>query len=138
MAEPKTRKTKASVKGFLARVDDPERRRDAETVCAMMERLSGEPPAMWGPNIVGFGALDWVGASGKATPWPVVAFSPRKPKLVLYLLPGFPGRDALLAKLGKHSTGKSCVYIRRLADVHMPTLERLVKTSISATRKAKG
>jgi len=136
MAEPKTKKTKASVKGFLAGVTDPAKRRDAQALCAMMERLSGEPPAMWGPSIVGFGAHDWVTADGRATPWPIAAFSPRSTSLVVYLMPTFPRRDALLAKLGKHSTGKSCLYIKRLEDVHLPTLAALVTQSMAA-RKAK-
>src|SRR6188474_3519532 len=100
MAEPKTKKTKASVKGFLAKVTDPVKRRDAQALCAMLERLSGEPPAMWGPSIVGFGAYDWVTADGRSTPWPLAAFSPRSTALVVYLVPAFPERDGLLAKLG--------------------------------------
>jgi hypothetical protein len=104
----------------------------------MLERISGEPPAMWGPSIVGFGTFDWVTADGRATPWPVVGFSPRSTSLVLYLKPTFPARDALLAKLGKHSTGKSCLYIKRLDDVHLPTLEALVTRSIAATIATKG
>ena len=87
----------------------------------MIGRITGEPPAMWGPSIVGFGSHDWVGANGKATPWPVAGFSPRKAALVVYLMPGFPGRDAMLAKLGKHTIGKSCLYIKRLSDVDRPT-----------------
>jgi hypothetical protein len=133
MAEPKTRQTKASVKAFLAKVADPVRRRDAEEVCAMMERLAGARPAMWGPSIVGFGAADWVTADGKSTPWPVAAFSPRKPALVVYLL-DFPGRAALLAKLGPHTIGKSCLYIKRLDAVDRGVLERLVKSSLVAPR----
>jgi len=136
MAEPKTKKTKASVKGFLAKVTDPVKRRDAQAVCAMMERLSGSPPAMWGPSIVGFGTHDWITADGRATPWPIAGFSPRSTSLVVYLMPSFPSRDALLAKLGKHSIGKSCLYVKRLDDVHLPTLEALVTKSIAA-RKAK-
>ena len=133
MAEPKTRKTTASVKGFIAKVD-PARRRDAQVVCEMMERLSGDVPAMWGPTIIGFGSHDFFGANGKSTPWPVVGFSPRKPSLVLYLMVAFPGKNELLAKLGKHTTGKSCLYIRRLADVDLPTLEKLVKKSIESVQ----
>jgi hypothetical protein len=100
-----------------------------------MRRLSGEKPVMWGPNIVGYGAHG-VTADGKATPWPIAAFSPRSTALVVYLKPAFPGRDALLSKLGKHSIGKSCLYIKRLEDVDGPTLEALVKASMKA-RKAR-
>lgn len=134
MAEPKTRKTKASAKGFIAKVADPVKRRDAQAVCAMMERLSGDKPAMWGPNIIGFGTHDRVGSTGKATAWPVAAFSPRSTALVVYLTPEFPGKHELLAKLGKHTTGKSCLYIKRLSDVDMATLEELVRRSIPRVR----
>jgi hypothetical protein len=137
MAEPKTKKTKASVKGFLAKVADPVKRRDAQAVCAMMERITGEQPAMWGPTIVGFGAHDWVTADGRATPWPIAAFSPRSTALVIYIMPTFPARVGLLAKLGKHSIGKSCLYIKRLDDVHLPTLEALVTKSMQARKSKK-
>ena len=130
MAEPKTKKTKASVAGFIAKVADPVKRKDAQVVCEMMERLSGDKPAMWGPSIIGFGSHDWVGASGKSTPWPVAAFSPRSTSLVIYLMPTFPGKNELLSKLGKHSTGMCCLYIKRLSDVDLTTLEKLVKKSI--------
>lgn len=130
MAEPKTRPTTVSAKAFLDGVKDPVRRRDGQAVDRMMQRLSGHRPVMWGPNIVGYGSLDIVTADGRATPWPIIAFSPRSTSLVLYLEPAFPRREQLLAKLGKHSTGKSCLYIKRLEEVHLPTLEALVKASI--------
>ena len=138
MAEPKTRKTTASVKAFLDAVKDPDKRRDAQAVDRMLRRLSGHKPAMWGPNIIGYGSHDWLSASGKSTPWPIVAFSPRSTFLVLYLLPAFPKRDALLAKLGKHSTGKTCLYIKRLSEIDASTLEALVKGSIDTLRARKG
>jgi hypothetical protein len=137
MAEPKTRPTKVSVKAFLDGVKHPGRRKDAHEVDRLMRRLSGEKPVMWGPNIVGYGTHDWVTADGQATPWPIAAFSPRSTALVVYLMPAFPSRDALLSKLGKHSIGKSCLYIKRLEDVDGPTLEALVKGSMKA-RKASG
>lgn len=134
MAEPKTRKTKASVRGFIAKVADPVRRRDAQVVCAMMERVSGHKPAMWGPNIIGFGTHDRVGSTGKTTTWPVAAFSPRSTALVVYLMPAFAGKPELLARLGKHTSGKSCLYVKRLSDVDMPTLEELVRRSMPSDR----
>ena len=137
MAEPKTKRTTASVKAFLDAVPDPTRRRDGVAVSRMMQRLTGHRPAMWGPTIVGFGAHDWVTADGRATPWPIAAFSPRKAALVVYLMASFPERAALLAKLGKHSIGKSCLYIKRLEDVDLPTLEALVKGSIKAVKARK-
>lgn len=132
MAEPKTRPTKASVKAFLDGVAHPTRRRDARTVDRMLRRISGHRPVMWGPSIVGYGTHDWVTADGRATPWPIVAFSPRSTATVIYIMTGFPGRDALLARLGKHSIGKSCLYIKRLEDVDLATLEALVQGSIRA------
>jgi hypothetical protein len=133
MAEPKTKKTTASVSAFLAQVENPVRRRDAKAVGAIMARLTGERAAMWGPTIVGYGTWHQVTADGKSNPWPVAAYSPRGPALVVYLS-GFPGREALLAKLGPHSIGKSCLYIKRLDDVDLPTLERLIAGSMESVR----
>lgn len=138
MAEPKTRQTRASVSAFLAGVPDPVRRRDGRAICKMMERLTGARPALWGPSIVGFGSHPRVGASGKPTPWPVAAFSPRKTALVVYLLPEFPKRNELLARLGQHSIGKGCLYIKRLEDVEVSTLEKLVEASIPESWSARG
>ena len=132
MAEPKTKKTAASVSEFIARVENPARRRDAKAVGAIMARLTGARAAMWGPSIVGYGTWNQVTANGKSNPWPAAAFSPRGPALVVYIMPGFPGREALLAKLGPHSIGKSCLYIKRLDDVHLPTLERLIAGSMES------
>jgi len=132
MAEPKTKKTAASVSAFIAKVKDPVKRRDVQTVSTMMERLTGDPPAMWGPSIIGFGSHEWVTADGRSTPWPKLGFSPRSTALVLYIMSDFPARDALLAKLGKHSIGKSCLYIKRLDDVDLGALEALLKGSIAS------
>jgi hypothetical protein len=138
MAEPKTKKTTASVSDFIAGVENPVRRRDAKTVGAMMARLTGARAAMWGPTIVGYGSWDQVTADGKSNPWPVAAFSPRGPALVVYIMTGFPGREALLAKLGPHSIGKSCLYLKRLDDVHLPTLEKLILGSMESVGASRG
>jgi len=137
MAEPKTKRTTASVKAFLDAVPDERRRRDAAVVNRMLQRITGHRPAMWGPSIVGFGTHDWVTADGRSTPWPVAGFSPRKAALVVYLMTAFPGRNALLAKLGKHTIGKSCLYIKRLEDVDLKTLEALVQGSVDAVKARK-
>ena len=137
MAEPKTKRTTASVKAFLDAVPDERRRRDAAVVNRMLQRITGRRPAMWGPSIVGFGTHDWVTADGRSTPWPVAGFSPRKAALVVYLMTAFPGRNALLAKLGKHTIGKSCLYIKRLEDVDLKTLEALVQGSVDAVKARK-
>lgn len=132
-AAPKTVRTGKSVRAFLDAVPSETRRREGHLVAKLLGKLSGERAEMWGPSIVGFGTQLWVGASGKGAEWPRFAFSPRKEALVLYIFPAFRDRDALLAKLGKHSIGKSCLYIRRLDDVHLPTLRKLL---VSSTRAA--
>ena len=131
MAEPKTKPTKASVKEFLNQITDKERRDDCFTVAKIMEEITGEKPKMWGPSIVGFGTYHYKYASGREGDWPVAAFSPRKLDLTLYLTPGFQKHTELMQKLGKHSTGKSCLYIKRLSDIHLPTLKKLIKVSLN-------
>ncbi len=96
----------------------------------MMEDITGEKPQMWGPSIVGFGTWHYKYASGHEGEWPVAAFSPRKTDLTLYLMPGFENRAELMSQLGKHKTGKSCLYIKRLSDIHIPTLKKLIKASV--------
>lgn len=130
MAEPKTKPTKASVKEFLNQISDKERRDDCFTVAKIMEEITGDKPKMWGPSIVGFGAYHYKYASGREGDWPVAAFSPRKKDLTLYLTPGFDKQTEMMQKLGKHSIGKSCLYIKRLSDIHVPTLKKLIKKSI--------
>ena len=129
MAEPKTKPTKASVKEFLNQITDKERRDDCFAVAKIMEEITGDKPKMWGPSIVGFGTYHYKYASGREGDWPVAAFSPRKKDLTLYLTPGFD-KNPELEKLGKHSVGKSCLYIKRLSDIHMPTLKKLIKKSV--------
>ena len=124
MAELKTRKTDASVEAFLDGVENPRRRDDARTVCAMMERVTGEAPRMWGPSIIGCGSYRYRYDSGHQGEMCRIGFSPRKAQLVLYVLTG-SGQEELLARLGKHSTGKSCLYIGKLSDVDMAVLEQL-------------
>lgn len=133
MAELKTRATDASVRDFIAAVDHPVRRADAETLLAMMERVTGEQPRMWGPSIIGFGSYHYRYDSGHEGDAPRLGFSPRKAQLVLYVLTGYMGENAeqerLLARLGKHKVGKSCLYINKLADVDMEVLEQLCVSS---------
>lgn len=138
MPEPKTRPTAANVETFLAAVPDEGRRRDAHALVALMRDVTGEAPRMWGPSIVGFGGYTLRYADGKAAEWPVAAFSPRKPALTVYLEPEFPERDGLLARLGPHTVGKSCLYLKRLSAVDMGVLRALVTASIAHTRAAHG
>ena len=130
--------TGADVEEFLAAVPDATRRADAAVITRLMGEVTGEPPVLWGPSIVGFGRYHYRYASGREGDAPVVAFSPRKANLVLYVLDGFDGQDELLARLGRHSTGKSCLYVKRLSEVDLAVLNELVKRSVEsvASREA--
>jgi hypothetical protein len=128
VSEPKTTRNRASVAEFLASVADPKRRADAEAVTALMAEVTGAEPTMWGTGIVGFGSYHYRYASGREGDWPAVGLSPRKASLTVYLSTGFDGYDDLLARLGPHSTGRSCLYIKRLADVDEAVLRELVET----------
>jgi hypothetical protein len=135
MAEPKTKATKASVAAFLAAIPDEQRRKDCKAVAKLMQEATGEKPVLWGANIVGFGAYRYEYASGGTGDWPVVGFSPRKNDLTLYLMAGFERHADLMAKLGRHKTGKSCLYLKRLADVDPAVLKELVGRSVAAMEK---
>ena len=130
MAELKTRPTGVSVDAFLGGVADPGRRADAHQVRALMERLSGEPAAMWGPTIVGFGSYHYKYDSGREGDSCRIGFSPRAKELVLYGL-GVARQPALMERLGKHRAGKSCLYIKRLADVDLEVLTEMVSAALS-------
>lgn len=126
-AELKTKLTTASVKAFLDGIKDETRRKDAKAVAALMKRATKSPPRMWGGSIVGFGTYHYKYASGREGDWFVAGFSPRKANLTLYILPGLHMHTANLKKLGTFTTGKSCIYVKRLSDIHLPTLEKMVK-----------
>jgi len=133
VAELKTKKTTVRVSDFINAIEDDQKRKDAKTLVSMMKKATNATPVMWGPAIIGFGDHDFYGASGKPTPWFKVGFSPRKAALSLYLM---GGKDqALLAKLGPTSMGAGCLYIKRLDDVHTPTLQKLITTSVKQLRK---
>ena len=129
MAETKTKPTGVSVDDFLNAMPDPVRRADGKLVDAMMRRVTGLAPAMWGPTIVGYGSYRYKYDSGHGGEACRIGFSPRKAELVLYVLADRAGLDAELAQLGKHRTGKVCLYVRKLADVDMAVLERIVRGS---------
>ena len=134
MAELKTQRNDASVEAFLDSVEDERRRADSFRVLDLLREITGEEPAMWGTSIVGFGSYHYTYASGREGDWPVVGFSPRKRNLTLYIMDGFDTYNALLARLGKHKTGKACLYISRLADVDLDVLRDLIKQSIAHVR----
>jgi hypothetical protein len=132
VAAPKTRPTDADVGSFLESVADERRRDEARTVCRLMQEITGEEPVLWGTAIVGFGSVRLRYATGRELDWPVVGFSPRKAATTLYLMDGFEERADLLDRLGPHSTGKSCLYLKRLADVDLDVLRELVAESVRA------
>jgi hypothetical protein len=129
VAEPKTTRTDASVPAFLDAVADPRRREDAMELCELMTGATGETPAMWGTTIVGFGSYTYRYGTGREGVWPAVGFSPRKQALTVYISEGFDGYAELLGRLGPHSTGKSCLYVKRLSDVDTDVLRQLVHDS---------
>lgn len=131
----KTQRNSSSVKAFIDGVADERKRKDARAVSAMMEDVTGEKPAMWGSSMVGFGSYHYKYASGQEGDWPLVGYSPRKDNLTLYIMPGFQEYAELLEKLGKHKTGVSCLYIKSLDDVHLPTLKTLVRQSVKQVKK---
>jgi hypothetical protein len=134
-ATPKFRKTDADVEEFLAAIPNEQRRADARALVELMAGITGEPPAVWGGNIVGFGERRYRYASGRGGVAPIAAFAPRKDKLVVYLVSGYQQRyHELLGRLGPHRTGKSCLYVKRLAEVDVDVLGRLVERSVDVAR----
>jgi len=127
--------TGASVDAFVAAIDDPVKRRDSESLITLMRRVSGEAPAMWGSAMIGFGRYHYKYESGREGDAFVVGFSPRKAALTLYLMLGLGDHGELLGRLGKHTTGKGCLYVKRLADVDETVLEELVTKSVAAMRE---
>jgi hypothetical protein len=132
MAELKTQKTQASVPDFLATVTDPGRSADAQALCELMSEETGQPPAMWGTAIVGFGEYTYHYGSGRQGAWPAVGFSPRKQSLTVYLSVGFDGYGHLLERLGRHTTGKGCLYLPKLSEVDDTVLRELVRSAFLA------
>ncbi len=130
MAELKTQLNDASVEEFLNTVEDEQKRADCLAVLKLMKQVTKAQPKMWGTSIVGFGSYHYKGASGREGDWMLTGFSPRKQNLTLYIMAGFDNYDALMKKVGKHSTGKSCLYIKRLADVDTGVLKELVAQSV--------
>ena len=136
MAELKTKRNKGDVKAFLNSVSDEKKRQDSFAILELMKRVTGSDPEMWGDSIVGFGGYHYKYASGREGDWFVTGFSPRKQNLTLYIMAGFDEYDQLLSKLGKHSTGKACLYIKKIEDVDVDVLEELVKKSVDHMEKS--
>ena len=129
MAEPKTKPTDVPVAEFIAAVDNPRRRADAEVMQALLSEMTGVAPVMWGPSIIGYGSY-----KGPTGDWPRIGFSPRKAQLVLYLMGDFDAREALISRLGKVSTKGGCLYINRLDAVDEAVLRELVTASLAHMR----
>ena len=130
MAELKTKETTNSVSAFLEKVADEGRRADCRAVVDIMQSVIKEEPRMWGSSIVGFGRYHYKGKSGREGEWPITGFSPRKGDLTLYIMGGFDKFPELMKGVGKYRTGKSCLYIRKLSDVDVKVLRKLVAQSV--------
>ena len=135
MAKNKTTTTGASVTEFLKSIADPQQRADAKKVGAIMRRVTGKRAKMWGPSIVGYGTYHYKYDSGREGDFMITGYSPRKQALTVYVMAGFSKFEPLMKKLGKYKTGKSCLYIKRLADVDENVLEKLIDGSVKHMRK---
>ncbi|PCH69433.1 MAG: hypothetical protein COC01_01405 [Bacteroidetes bacterium] len=135
MAELKTKRNKQSVDQFLNTVIDEKKRQDCYAVLEIMKQVTNEEPEMWGTSIVGFGTYHYKYESGHEGDAPLTGFSPRKQNLTLYILTGFERYDEWMAKLGKHKTGKSCLYINKLEDIDLNVLKKLVARSVEVMKK---
>lgn len=130
MAELKTKQTDQSVEAFLSRIEGDKKRQDSFAILELMKQVTGKEPKMWGDSIVGFGNYHYKYASGREGDMPLVGFSPRKQNLTLYIMSGFTDYDDLLNKLGKYKTGKACLYINKIEDIDLHTLQELVRLSV--------
>lgn len=135
MAELKTQRNKASVKQFLASIEDPMKRKDCMALEKLMARITGCKAEMWGGSMVGFGSYHYTYASGREGDWFLCGFAPRKQALTIYIMSGFKGYAALMKKLGKHKTGKSCLYVPSLEVVDQEVLAGLISGSVAAMRE---
>ena len=133
--ETKTKPTVVSVADFIAAVENPKRRADAETLCALFEEISGEPPKMWGPSIIGFGRYHYKYASGHEGDAPRLGFSPRKAQTVVYVMSGFEGQEAMIARIGKVKTSVACMYVNRLDQIDLGVLREMAVASLAQMRE---
>ena len=138
MAELKTTENKKSVASFLSAIEDVQKRADCKAIAKMMRDATGKRAKMWGTAIVGFDKYDYKYESGRSGTFMVTGFSPRAQNISVYIMPGFSKFGTLMKKLGKHKTGKSCLYIKRLADVDEKILSRLINESVKEMRRIYG
>ena len=135
MYKLKTQPTTSKVGKFLASVDNPVRRSDCEQVAGLMQEITGEDPVMWGSSIIGFGSYHYKYDSGHEGDFMITGVSPRKQALTLYIMEGFGRHEDLMAKLGKYKIGKSCLYVKKLEDIDMDVLKRIVESSVEFMRE---
>jgi hypothetical protein len=135
MAEPKTKPTDAKVADFLAGIADEQKRADAQVIVDLMREVTKHEPQMWGSSIIGFGSYHYVYESGREGDAPITGLSPRARNLTVYIVPGFEEYAELLDRLGNHKTGKSCLYINKLADIDLKVLRTLVKKSVAHMKR---
>lgn len=135
MSELKTKKNNASVAEFLKKIDDRQKRTDCRKIATMMRNATGKKAKMWGSSIIGYDSYEYVYKTGKSASWPITGYSPRAQNISIYVMPGFSRFKSLLSKLGKHKTGKSCLYIKRLADVNESVLNQLIGESVNEMRR---
>lgn len=139
MTKPnKTRPTKQDARSFIENIDNPTRREDAKAVLELMSRLTGEVPVLWGPSIVGFGSYHYRYDSGREGDYFLTGFSPRKANLVIYVMPGFEPFADLMGRLGRFKTGRSCLYVNKLADLDVAVLEKLLDASVKLVKERYG
>lgn len=136
-AELKTKRNDASVEDFLSTVEDEQKRADCFEISALMRKITGEEPKMWGPAIIGFGSTQLKYDTGRELDWMFVGFSPRKANITLYITDCFDRYDDLMARLGKYKTGKSCLYLKKLEDIDISVLEKLLASSIENLKSGK-
>jgi len=138
MAEIKTKANDASVDKFLESIADESVRQDCRTICGIMKAVTKSKPRMWGTNIVGFGDHHYLSSSGARVDWMQTAFSPRKKYLAVYVMDGLGRHAELVERLGTVTHGKACLNIKRLSDIHLPTLRKLIEASVRNLQKTNG
>lgn len=132
--QAKTTETESSVAAFIKKIADAQRQKDAQVIIDIMQKQSGFPPKMWGPAIIGFGSYHYVYESGHEGDAPLIGFSPRKSEFALYLSSTFEKRDEMLKQLGKHKTAKACVYIKKIEDINVDVLKKMIAASFKHTK----
>jgi len=130
MADPKTRPTDADVSAFLDAVEPVSKAADARTLDVLFRAATGFVPRLWGPSIVGYGRYHYTYASGRQGDWLATGFAPRKAALSIYIMPGYTDFGSILSRLGKHKTGKSCLYVNKLADIDLDVLQELIRAGL--------